>query len=72
MSQAYLAEIRVFPFNFAPKGWATCSGQVLPISSNVALFSLIGTTYGGDGKSTFELPNFQGRVAVGTGQSAGT
>jgi len=72
MSQPYVAEIRVFPFNFAPKGWATCDGQLLPISRNTALFSLIGTYYGGDGKSTFGLPNLQGTVAVSTGQSAGT
>jgi microcystin-dependent protein len=72
MSQPYVAEIRVFPFNFAPKGWATCDGQLLPISQNTALFSLLGTYYGGDGKSTFGLPNFQGSVAVCTGQSAGT
>ncbi len=72
MSQPYVAEIRVFPFNFAPKGWATCNGQLLAISQNTALFSLLGTNYGGDGKSTFGLPNFQGRVAVAAGQSPGT
>ena len=57
MSDAFVAEIRVFPFNFAPKGWAFCDGQLLPISQNTALFSLIGTSYGGDGMKTFALPN---------------
>ncbi|HZO92301.1 MAG TPA: tail fiber protein [Candidatus Baltobacteraceae bacterium] len=72
MSQPYVAEIRAFPFNFAPRGWATCDGQLLPISQNTALFSLIGTYYGGDGKATFALPNFQGCVAIAAGQSPGT
>jgi microcystin-dependent protein len=63
----FVAEIRIFPFNFAPKGWAWCNGQLLPISQNTALFSLIGTFYGGDGKSTFALPDMQGNVAVHTG-----
>ncbi len=72
MSQPYLAEIRAFPFNFAPRGWAACDGQLLAISQNTALFSLLGTFYGGDGKVTFALPNFQGSVAIGAGQSAGT
>jgi microcystin-dependent protein len=63
----FVAEIRIFPFNFAPKGWAWCNGQLLPISQNTALFSLLGTTYGGDGKSTFALPDMQGNVAVHTG-----
>jgi microcystin-dependent protein len=61
----FVAEIRVFPFNFPPKGWAHCSGQLMPISQNTALFSLLGTYYGGDGKSTFGLPNFEGSAAIG-------
>ena len=64
----FVAEIRIFPFNFAPKGWAFCDGQLLPISQNTALFSLLGTTYGGDGKSTFALPNLQGRTPNHMGQ----
>src|SRR4051812_10040610 len=60
----FVAEIRIFPFNFAPKGWAWCNGQILPLSQNTALFSLLGTTYGGDGKSTFALPDLQGRAAA--------
>ena len=64
MSTPFLAEIRIFSFNFAPKGWAMCNGQVLPINQNQALFSLLGTTYGGDGQITFALPNLQGRVPV--------
>ena len=71
MSSPFVAEIRCFPFNFAPKGWAFCAGQLLPISQNTALFSLLGTTYGGDGKSTFELPNLQGRVPIHPGQGPG-
>ena len=67
----FVAEIRIFPFNFAPKGWAFCDGQILPISQNTALFSLLGTTYGGDGKSTFALPNVQGSVAMHPGQGPG-
>jgi len=67
----FLAEIRIFPFNFAPKGWALCNGQILPISQNTALFSLLGTTYGGDGKSTFALPDLQGRAAMHPGQGPG-
>jgi microcystin-dependent protein len=66
-----VAEIRIFPFNFAPKGWALCNGQLLPISQNTALFSLLGTFYGGDGKSTFGLPDLQGSVAVHQGQGPG-
>lgn len=61
----FVAEIRVFPFNFPPKGWAFCSGQLMPLSQNTALFSLLGTFYGGDGKSTFALPNFEGSAAIG-------
>ncbi|GGR36661.1 phage tail protein [Deinococcus ruber] len=67
----FIAEIRVFPFNFAPKGWAMCNGQIMPISQNTALFSLLGTTYGGDGKSTFALPNMQGNVPMMPGQGSG-
>ncbi len=68
MSDQFVAEIRVFPFAFAPKGWALCNGQLLPISQNTALFSLLGTTYGGDGKSTFALPDLQGRAGMAPGQ----
>ena len=67
MSDPFVAEVRIFPFNFAPKGWAFCDGQLLPISQNTALFSLLGTTYGGDGKSTFALPNMQGNAPIHTG-----
>ncbi len=67
----FVAEIALFPFNFAPKGWAWCNGQLLPISQNTALFSLLGTYYGGDGKSTFALPNLNGRTPVGQGQGQG-
>ncbi|WP_018621184.1 phage tail protein [Spirosoma luteum] len=67
----FVAEIRMFPFNFAPKGWAWCDGQLLPISQNTALFSLLGTTYGGDGKSTFALPDLQGRAPMHPGQGPG-
>jgi microcystin-dependent protein len=67
----FVAEIRVFGFNFAPIGWAQCNGQLMPISQNTALFSLLGTTYGGDGRSTFGLPNLQGSVPVGMGNGAG-
>jgi microcystin-dependent protein len=64
MADPFVAEIRIFPFNFAPRGWAWCDGQLLPLSQNTALFSLLGTTYGGDGRSTFALPNLQGRAAM--------
>jgi microcystin-dependent protein len=67
MSSPFVAEIRAFPFNFAPKGWAFCNGQILPLSQNTALFSLLGTTYGGDGKSNFALPNLQGNVPLHVG-----
>ncbi len=67
----FVAEIRIFPFNFAPKGWAFCHGQILPISQNTALFSLLGTTYGGDGKSNFALPNLQGSAPMHPGQGPG-
>jgi microcystin-dependent protein len=69
MANPFVAEIRIFGFNFAPTGWALCDGQLLPISQNTALFSLIGTFYGGDGKSTFALPNMQGNVPLNQGQS---
>jgi microcystin-dependent protein len=71
MADPFVAEIRIFPFNFAPKGWAMCNGQLLPISQNTALFSLLGTTYGGDGKSTFALPDLQGSVPLHPGQGPG-
>ena len=67
----FVAEIRIFPFNFAPKGWAFCSGQLMPISQNTALFSLLGTFYGGDGKSTFALPDLQGATPLNQGQLKG-
>ena len=67
----FVAEIRIFPFNFPPKGWAFCDGQLLPLSQNTALFSLLGTTYGGDGKSNFALPNMQGNVPMHPGQGPG-
>jgi microcystin-dependent protein len=71
MATPFVAEIRIFPFNFPPKGWAFCDGQLLPISQNTALFSLLGTTYGGDGKSTFALPNLQGANPMQQGQGPG-
>ena len=71
MSNPFLAEIRIFTGNFAPKGWALCDGQLLPISQNTALFSLLGTTYGGDGKSNFALPNLQGCAPMQAGQGPG-
>lgn len=67
----FVAEIRIVPFNFPPKGWAFCNGQIMPLSQNTALFALLGTTYGGDGKSTFALPNLQGSVALHPGQGQG-
>src|SRR5688500_11730275 len=71
MADPFVAEIRIFAGNFAPTGWAQCDGQLLPISQNTALFSLLGTFYGGDGKSTFALPNLQGNVAIAAGQGPG-
>lgn len=71
MSTPYLGEVRIVSFNFPPKGWAFCNGQLLPIPQNQALFSLLGTTYGGDGKTTFGLPNLQTRVPVCSGNGAG-
>jgi microcystin-dependent protein len=71
MSNPFVAEIRMFAGNFAPTGWALCNGQLLPISQNTALFSLLGTTYGGDGKSNFALPNLQGSAPLQAGQGPG-
>jgi microcystin-dependent protein len=71
MSDQFVAEIRMFPFNFAPTGWAMCNGQLMPISQNTALFSLLGTFYGGDGKSTFALPDMVDRAPMQTGQGQG-
>lgn len=71
MSEPFVAEIRIFAGNFAPRGWAFCNGQLLPISQNTALFSLIGTTYGGDGRSTTALPNLQGRAPMHPGRGPG-
>ncbi len=71
MSEPFIAEIRIFAGNFAPRGWAFCDGQLLPISNNTALFSLIGTTYGGDGRSTTALPNLQGRAPMHPGRGPG-
>lgn len=73
MASPYLSEIRIFTFGFAPKGWALCNGQILPINQNQALFALLGTTYGGNGTSTFALPNLQGKVPIheGNGFSLG-
>lgn len=71
MSDPFVAEIRIVSFNFAPTGWAQCNGQLMPISQNTALFSLLGTFYGGDGKSTFALPNLQGSFPLNQGQSPG-
>ena len=71
MSDPFVAEIRMFAGNFAPTGWATCNGQLLPISQNTALFSLLGTYYGGDGKSTFALPNLQDSAPMHPGSGAG-
>src|SRR3970282_1588490 len=71
MADPFVAEIRIYPFNFAPRGWALCDGQLMPISQNTALFSLLGTTYGGDGKSTFALPDLQGSAPMQPGQGAG-
>src|SRR5688572_4219355 len=78
MSEPFLSEIKIVSFNFAPKGWALCNGQLLPINQNQALFSLLGTTYGGDGQTTFALPNLRGKVPIhfgnghDLGETAGT
>jgi microcystin-dependent protein len=71
MADPFVAEIRIFGFNFAPQGWAFCQGQLLPLSQNTALFSLLGTTYGGNGKSNFALPNLQGSAPMFWGQGPG-
>lgn len=71
MSEPFTAEIRIFAGNFAPRGWAFCDGQLLPIAENTALFSLIGTTYGGDGRTTTALPNLQGRAPMHPGRGPG-
>jgi len=71
LADPFVAEIRIFGFNFAPTGWAFCNGQLIPLSQNTALFSLLGTTYGGDGKSTFALPDLQGRAPMHPGQGPG-
>ena len=71
MANPFLGEVRAFPFNFAPKGWAFCDGQLLSIAQNTALFALLGTQFGGDGKSTFALPNLQGNVPLDFGQGPG-
>lgn len=71
MADPFVGEIRCFGFNFAPKGWAFCNGALQPISQNTALFSLLGTTYGGDGRSTYALPDLQGRVPIHSGQGPG-
>jgi microcystin-dependent protein len=71
MADPFLAEIRIFPFNFAPTGWAFCNGQIMPIAQNTAVFSLLGTSYGGDGRTTFGLPNLQGSVPIHVGGMSG-
>lgn len=72
MSEPFLAEIRIVGFNFAPRGWAFCDGQILPINQNQSLYSLLGTTYGGDGRTSFALPDLRGRVPIHVGSSNGT
>src|SRR5271169_1785584 len=71
MSEPFVGEIRLFRFGFAPQGWALCNRQLLPINQNQALFSLLGTTYGGDGRTTFALPDLRGRVPISSGQGPG-
>lgn len=71
MSEPFVGEIRQFTYSFAPRGWAYCDGQLLPIASNTALFSILGTTYGGDGRSTFAVPDLKGRVPMGQGRGPG-
>ena len=71
MSEPFLAEIRMVGFNFAPRGWAFCDGQILPINQNQSLYSLLGTTYGGDGRTSFALPDLRGRTPIHTGRSNG-
>ena len=72
MSEPFLGEIRIFGFPFAPRGWATCDGQILPIAQNQALFALLGTNYGGNGTTTFALPDLRGRTPIEFGRSSGT
>ena len=72
MSEPFLAEVRIVGFNFAPRGWAFCDGQILPINQNQSLYSLLGTTYGGDGRTSFALPDMRGRVPIHVGASNGT
>lgn len=72
MSEPFLAEIRMMGFNFAPRGWAFCDGQILPINQNQSLYSLLGTIYGGDGRTSFALPDLRGRVPIHVGQSGGS
>jgi microcystin-dependent protein len=71
MSEPFLAEIRIVGFNFAPRGWAFCDGQILPINQNQSLYSLLGTTYGGDGRTSFALPDIRGRSAIHVGRADG-
>jgi microcystin-dependent protein len=71
MTEPFLGELRLMPYTFAPQGWAFCNGQILSIAQNTALFSLLGTTYGGDGRSTFALPDLRGRVPISAGQGPG-
>ena len=71
MSEPFLGQIILVPYNFAPRGWAFCNGQILPIAQNTALFALLGTTYGGNGQTTFALPDLRGRVPLGSGQGPG-
>lgn len=71
MADPFVAEIRIFPFTFVPKGWASCDGQLIPLSQNTALFSLLGTNYGGNGSTVFALPDLQDRVPMGPGQGPG-
>jgi microcystin-dependent protein len=72
MSEPFLAEVRIVGFNFAPRGWAFCDGQILPINQNQSLYSLLGTTYGGDGRTSFALPEMRGRVPIHVGSSNGS
>ncbi|MGO1073264.1 phage tail protein [Lysobacter sp. CA199] len=71
MTEPFIAQIQIFGFNFAPRGWAVCTGQTIPIQQNTALFALLGTQYGGDGKTTFQLPNFVNRAVCSQGQGSG-
>lgn len=71
MSEPFLAEVRIVGFNFAPRGWAFCDGQILPINQNQSLYSLLGTTYGGDGRTTFALPDMRGRTPIHVGRADG-